>query len=99
LSPAWHARYATLRNTIEGLNGYVKDPARQALAQPARRRVRGIAAQSVFTALLLTAANIRKIRTWQQLTPSTATRCQTHRPNSDTSPQQFCRHDASSSVW
>ena len=44
-SPAWHARYATLRNTIEGLNGYAKDPAHQALAQPARRRVRGIAAQ------------------------------------------------------
>ena len=68
-SPAWHARYATLRNTIEGLNGYAKDPAHQALAQPARRRVRGIAAQSVFTALLLAAANIRKIRAWRALTP------------------------------
>ncbi len=67
-SPAWHARYATLRNTIEGLNGYVKDPAHQALAQPGRRRVRGIAAQSVFTALLLMAANIRKIRAWRALT-------------------------------
>jgi hypothetical protein len=65
--PAWHARYATLRNTIEGLNGYVKDPAHQALAQPARRRVRGIAAQSLFTALLLIAANIRKIRAWRAL--------------------------------
>jgi len=69
-SPAWHARYATLRNTIEGLNGLVKDPAHEALAQPARRRVRGIAAQSIFTALLLTAANIRKIRAWRALTPS-----------------------------
>ncbi len=68
-SPAWHARYATLRNTIEGLNGYVKDTAHEALAQPARRRVRGIAAQSIFTALLLTAANIRKIRAWRALTP------------------------------
>ena len=67
-SPAWHARYATLRNTIEGLNGYAKDPAHEALAQPARRRVRGIAAQSVFTALLLLAANIRKIRAWRALT-------------------------------
>jgi hypothetical protein len=61
-SPAWHKTYATLRNTIEGLNGLVKDPAHEALAQPARRRVRGIAAQSIFTALLLMAANIRKIR-------------------------------------
>ena len=67
-SPAWHARYATLRNTIEGLNGYAKDPAHEALAQPARRRVRGIAAQSIFTALLLMAANIRKIRAWRALT-------------------------------
>jgi hypothetical protein len=68
-SPAWHRTYATLRNTIEGLNGLIKDPAHEALAQPARRRVRGIAAQSVFTALLLMAANIRKIRAWRALTP------------------------------
>jgi hypothetical protein len=67
-SPAWQARYATLRNTIEGLNGYAKDPARQALGQPARRRTRGIAACSLFTALLLMAANIRKIRAWRALT-------------------------------
>jgi hypothetical protein len=73
-SPAWHARYATLRNTIEGLNGYAKDPAHQALAQPARRRIRGIAAQSLFTALLLMAANIRKIRAWRALTASDKTR-------------------------
>ena len=69
-TPAWHARYATSRNTTEGLNGYAKDPAHQALAQPGRRRVRGIAAQSIFTALLLMAANIRKIRAWRALTAS-----------------------------
>jgi hypothetical protein len=69
-SAAWRARYATLRNTIEGLNGYAKDPARQALAAPGRRRVRGIAACSLFTALLLMAANIRKIRAWRALTAS-----------------------------
>jgi hypothetical protein len=73
-SPAWHKTYATLRNTIEGLNGYAKDTAHQALAQPGRRRVRGIAAQSIFTALLLTAANIRKIRAWRALTASDQTR-------------------------
>ncbi len=56
-----------MRNTIEGLNGYAKDPAHEALAQPARRRVRGIAAQSIFTALLLMAANIRKIRASREL--------------------------------
>jgi hypothetical protein len=42
--------------------------AHQALAAPARRRVRGIAACSLFTALLLIAANIRKIRAWRALT-------------------------------
>ena len=73
-SPAWHRRYATLRNTIEGLNGLIKDPAHEALAQPARRRVRGIAAQSVFTALLLMAANIRKIRAWRALAARDKTR-------------------------
>ena len=73
-SPAWHKTYATLRNTIEGLNGLIKDPAHEALAQPARRRVRGIAAQSVFTALLLMAANIRKIRAWRALTGRDKTR-------------------------
>ena len=72
-SPAWQARYATLRNAIEGLNGYAKDPARQALAQPGRRRVRGIAACSLFTALLLIAASIRKIRAWRALTASAST--------------------------
>jgi hypothetical protein len=41
------ARYATLRNTTEGLNSYAKDTAHQALGQPGRRRVRGIAALSV----------------------------------------------------
>ena len=73
-SPAWHKTYATLRNTIEGLNGLIKDPAHEALAQPARRRVRGIAAQSLFTALLLAAANIRKIRAWRALTTHDKTR-------------------------
>jgi len=66
-SEEWARRYATLRNTIEGLNGFVKDPAHEALAQPGRRRVRGIAAQSIFCALLLMAANLRKIRSYRAL--------------------------------
>ena len=54
--------------TIEGLNGLVKDPAHEALAAPARRRVRGIAALLLFAALLLIAANIPKIRAWRSVT-------------------------------
>ena len=49
-------------------------PAATVLAQPGRRRVRRIAAQSVFTALLLAAANIRNIRAWRELTPADKTR-------------------------
>jgi len=62
-SEEWSRHYATLRNTIEGWNGFVKDPAHEALALPARRRVRGIAAQGVFVTLLIVAANLRKIDT------------------------------------
>jgi len=62
-SEEWARHYATLRNTIEGWNGFVKDPAHEALAQPARRRVRGIAAQGIFVTLLIVAANLRKIET------------------------------------
>jgi hypothetical protein len=57
----WARTYAAYRNTIEGLNGFVKDTAHEALQSPARRRVRGIAAQSLFVGLIAMAANIRKI--------------------------------------
>ncbi len=45
----------------------MKDPAHEDLAAPSRRRVRGIAAQSVFCAFLLMAANLRKIRAFRDL--------------------------------
>src|SRR5664280_1567505 len=60
-SDEWQAAYATLRSTNEGMNGFLKDGAREALGDPQRRRIRGVAAQSVFVALLLLAANLRKI--------------------------------------
>jgi hypothetical protein len=60
-SEEWHDAYATLRNGIEGMNGFVKDGAHEALDDPERRRVRGVAAQSVFVAFLLAAANLRKL--------------------------------------
>jgi hypothetical protein len=60
-SEEWHDTYATLRNSVDGMNGYVKDGANEALGDPLRRRIRGVAAQSVFVVFLLAAANIRKI--------------------------------------
>ena len=63
----WASTYAAYRNTIEGWNGYVKDPAHEALAAPGRRRVRGIAAQSIFVTLLLMAGNFRKIAAFRQM--------------------------------
>jgi hypothetical protein len=60
-SAEWQARYSTLRNTIEGMNGIAKDGAYAALGDPSRRRIRGIAPQTVFTALLLMATNVKAI--------------------------------------
>jgi len=62
--PAWQATYARLRNATEGTNGFLKDPSHEALDDAGRRRVHGVAAQSLFTALLALAANVRKIRSF-----------------------------------
>ena len=43
------------------MNGFVKDGAREALDDPERRRIRGVAPQSLFVAFLLFSANLRKI--------------------------------------
>lgn len=61
----WHARYTIPRQTIEGVNGDAKDPAKDpakgALAAAGRRRVRGIAAQTVLVAFLLLALSLSRI--------------------------------------
>ena len=58
--------YATARNTIEGFNGFVKDGAHEALSDSTRRRLWGRAAQHLLTALLIMAANVRKIRAFMR---------------------------------
>ncbi len=63
-SPAWRAIHATLRNTIEGFNGFTKNTAEEALEEPGRRRVRGYAFQALVIACLITASNLRKIGTF-----------------------------------
>ena len=57
----WHGAHATFRNSNEGMNGFIKDGAHEAIDDPERRRIRGIAAQSVLVAFQLFAANIRKV--------------------------------------
>ncbi len=63
-SKEWHSVFSTLRNGNEGMNGFIKDGNHEAVDDPERRRVRGVAAQSVFVAFLLCAANLRKIETF-----------------------------------
>lgn len=57
-----HSRvYGTLRNSIEGMNGFAKDPAFEAMGESGRRRISGVAAGSILVAFQLMAANLRKI--------------------------------------
>jgi hypothetical protein len=59
--------YNTLRQSQEGMHGFSKDDAKEALATPGLRRVHGIAANSFFAAVLLAAAGIRKVNTFTRL--------------------------------
>lgn len=54
--------YNAMRQSQEGLHGFAKDDAYEALDTPGKRRIRGLAAQSLFAAVLLAAAGIRKVR-------------------------------------
>lgn len=63
-TPEWRKLYHSPRNTIEGLNGLLKNDATAAFASPGRRRVRGRTAQTIFVALMLAAINISKIRSF-----------------------------------
>ena len=59
-TPEWYTWYSTTRNTIESVNASAKNGAGAALAIADRRRVRGYAANYIFTALLLVATNMHK---------------------------------------
>ena len=54
--------YNALRQSQEGLHGFAKDEGKEALGSSGKRRTRGYAAQSLFAAVLLAAAGIRKVR-------------------------------------
>jgi len=76
----WQAMYSTLRNGIEGMNGFLKDGSFEALDDPERRRLRGIAGQTVLVAFLVFAANLRKIRSFLDKRAATVTRKVKSRP-------------------
>lgn len=54
--------YNALRQSQEGLHGFAKDDAYEALGTPGKRRLRGLAAQSLCVAFMLAVAGIRKVR-------------------------------------
>jgi len=60
-TPEWRTAYRALRQAHEGFHGYSKDDAKEAIGHASRRRIRGIAAASLFITVLVTAAAIRKV--------------------------------------
>lgn len=58
----WANHYNHLRNNVESFNDFVKDTATFAFAQPGRRRMRGVTAQSILMVITVAAANLKKIR-------------------------------------
>lgn len=63
-SSDWARVYFRLRNSVEGLNAFTKDPVHEAIEAGATRRIRGTAATSVLLAFQLHHANTRKLATW-----------------------------------
>ncbi|MDX3634136.1 hypothetical protein PV728_28495 [Streptomyces europaeiscabiei] len=53
-----------LRNSVEGINGYAKDPFYERLEDAGTRRIRGIAAQTLLPAFQLAHANRRELTAW-----------------------------------
>jgi hypothetical protein len=52
-SPEWQKIYFRLRNSVEGYNGYAKDPLAEGIESAGSRRIRGIAAQTILRAFQL----------------------------------------------
>lgn len=56
--------YNRSRQSHEGMNGFTKDDAREALGTPGRRRIRTKVGQQLIAAFLVAAANMRKVRSF-----------------------------------
>ncbi|MFI8927131.1 hypothetical protein ACIG3E_05500 [Streptomyces sp. NPDC053474] len=70
----WQRVYFRLRNSVEAFNSYAKDPAYEAIEQAGRRRIRGIAAQTLLLAFQLAHANQRKLTRWVDTLPAVGAR-------------------------
>ncbi|MFF4356720.1 hypothetical protein [Streptomyces sp. NPDC001604] len=60
----WQRIYFRLRNSVEGVNGFGKDPLYEHFESGGTRRIRGIAAQTLLLAFQLGHANRRKLTAW-----------------------------------
>ena len=96
-TPEWRDMYATLRNTIEGFNGYMKDSAYENLEASGRRRMRGRTAQFFLSTLLIVAANIRRIRAFlaERSDPDKIARLETTRQRKRTAQHTTTRNGRS----
>lgn len=60
----WQKIYFRLRNSVEGFNGFAKNPLAESIEASGTRRIRGIAAQTVLLVFQLAHANRHKIKNW-----------------------------------
>ncbi|MGR8009468.1 hypothetical protein [Streptomyces hypolithicus] len=60
----WQRVYFRLRNSVEGINGFGKDPLHEHIESAGTRRIRGIAAQTILLAFQLAHVNRRKLSGW-----------------------------------
>lgn len=60
-SPEHSLVYTSLRQAQEGLHGVAKDQGKEGLGDPGRRRVRGLAANTLFGAIMLASAGLRMV--------------------------------------
>lgn len=64
--PEWRSYNNRFRSANEGKNGSAKNPARQAIGTAGRRRVRGLAANGIITAVQLAAENLTSVKRFIQ---------------------------------
>lgn len=65
-SKDWVNSYQSARQSIESANSVLKDCTWLNADKPDRRRVRGLAAVTLFTACMVTVMNIRKLDRWMK---------------------------------